>query len=236
MCTVTYLPLLEEGFIITSNRDENRSRAASMPAALDSESSKLVFPKDPKSGGSWICASKSGTVVCLLNGAYKKHKHRPPYRKSRGLVVLDVFSFTSVDEFLEEYSFSEIEPFTLILRDKSSLTELRWDGSESFINNLDVYKTHLWASSTLYPDAVIEKRKYWFNQWLQEQDQYKMEKIVHWHKSTGEGDTENDLVMNRNNIVETISITSVARQVDEVTMSYLDLLTEEHSEFSFETE
>lgn len=233
MCTVTYLPLKKGAFIITSNRDENRSRSASAPASLSAEESTLVFPKDPKSGGSWICASKDGRVVCLLNGAFEKHKHEPPYRKSRGLVVLESFSYPSFQHFTDSYKFEEIEPFTLVMRDKSNLRELRWDGKVKHLKDLDIYQEYLWASATLYSDHLIAKRKKWFLEWQDSYSNYHMDDIIHWHGHTGDGDSENDLVMNRNNIVETISITSVMQSDRSVSMKHKDLLNGSMTEFSF---
>lgn len=233
MCTVTYLPLSSKGYIISSNRDENRQRSASEPASLETHDSTLIFPKDPKSGGSWICSDSSGRSVCLLNGAFKKHKHQPPYRKSRGLVVLEVFNYESFTEFLDTYNLEDIEPFTLILRDEDQLRELRWDGEKKHITSLAIDKAHLWASSTLYNDELIQKRREWFNLWLRNTKNYNVEDIMAWHRHTGDGDSENDLVMNRNGMVETISISSILNSMDMKSMTHLDLLNETKTEHRY---
>ncbi|MBK9018424.1 MAG: NRDE family protein [Saprospiraceae bacterium] len=38
----------------------------------------LIFPRDTAAGGTWIAASDTNRVACLLNGAFVKHKHQPP--------------------------------------------------------------------------------------------------------------------------------------------------------------
>src|ERR1700747_27089 len=104
MCTVTYLPKTGASFILTSNRDELASRpAAELPKIHTVHGQKIIFPKDPVSGGTWIGISFKGQMVCLLNGAYEKHISDPPYRKSRGLVALDLFKYKNVQAFTSQY-------------------------------------------------------------------------------------------------------------------------------------
>jgi hypothetical protein len=37
----------------------------------------MIYPKDARSGGSWIVACHDETVACLLNGAFEKHEKNP---------------------------------------------------------------------------------------------------------------------------------------------------------------
>ena len=69
MCTVSFLPL-DNGFILTSNRDERALRKpAEFPATYQSNSGTVTFPRDGKAGGTWIAASKT-KMICLLNGGF----------------------------------------------------------------------------------------------------------------------------------------------------------------------
>ena len=98
MCTVTYFPLEQDGYILTSSRDEKSVRGIALPPRkylLDQQT--VFFPKDPDAGGTWFVTTGRDTTLCLLNGAFTKHEHEPPYRKSRGLVVLDYFKFRDTD-------------------------------------------------------------------------------------------------------------------------------------------
>src|SRR6476619_3650958 len=114
MCTVSFVPFTKNHFILTSNRDETTARGlASSPVIIEKETYKLVCPIDPLASGTWIAASNYGDMICLLNGAFKRHKHLPPYRKSRGLVVLDYFDTGEPEKFAAEYDLSNIEPFTM---------------------------------------------------------------------------------------------------------------------------
>src|SRR6476661_1017772 len=132
MCTVSFVPISESHFILTSNRDEGISRGlASAPEIIEKEKYRILCPVDPLASGTWIAASDYGDLICLLNSAFKKHKQQPPYRKSRGLVVMDYFDFADPGKFVNEYDLSGIEPFTMVMvhhQPKTVLFELRWDG------------------------------------------------------------------------------------------------------------
>ncbi len=226
MCTVSYLPLGKQQFILTSNRDEASVRAAIAPHILAGKQSQLLFPKDPLAGGTWICASNDNRMLCLLNGAFVYHNRQTPYRKSRGLVVLDFFNeYTNAQAFLNHYPLNNIEPFTLVIYDNDNLYELKWDGEQKHIRPLDANKAYIWSSATLYTAEIKNKREQWFTNWLQAypNKQYTAQDIVHFHRTGGEGDPQNDLVMNRCDIVQTVSITNIVKTPTQFNMTYYDL-------------
>jgi uncharacterized protein with NRDE domain len=81
--------------IVTSNRDEAVLRTAIPPKTYLIDGKKITFPKDPKAGGTWYAVAENGILLVLLNGAEEKHEHQPPYKRSRGLVVLEIISSDS---------------------------------------------------------------------------------------------------------------------------------------------
>ena len=224
MCTVTYLPTGKDAFILTSNRDESSIRPTHPPTIAEVDGLQLLFPKDTFAGGSWICLSDQNRMVNLLNGAFEKHEWNPPYRKSRGLVLLDIFKYSKPDQFISEYDLDGIEPFTMVIYDQGNLSEFRWDGKERSLKSKSPDQPHIWSSASLYPKHVREKRKEWFETWLKGRKQYDSEEILHFHKHGGEGDKENDLIMNRYNMVQTVSITSIIKEPGNATMIYNDLI------------
>ena len=232
MCTVTFLPTGKDAFILTSNRDESGMRPTDPPAITESEGVQLLFPKDAFAGGSWICLSNQNRVVNLLNGAFEKHEWNPPYRKSRGLVLLDFFKFHDAGHFNKEYNLKGIEPFTLVIYEQEKLAEFRWDGNEMSIVPKDTSLPHIWSSASLYPKLVREKRKSWFKEWLKDRNSYTWEEVLHFHKHGGEGDKENDFVMNRYGVVQTVSITSIIKNTDDATMIYHDLIKQSSTKAS----
>ena len=229
MCTLTYLPLENNQFIITTNRDESVLRQAALPPQiLQGERGRILCPVDVQGGGTWIATSDSGITACLLNGAFEKHIPSGPYRMSRGKVVLELFDYEDVDTFAEACNLNSIEPFTLVLvenKQNLKLMELRWDGTQKYIQDLDTQIPHLWASATLYSPETIAKRRQWFASWLSESWAFTRENIVAFHKSAGEGDPENDLVMQRGTQLRTVSITSVTGSNRDAEMYYEDLLS-----------
>lgn len=229
MCVVTYLPEADGGFILTSNRDESIRRPAAIPPRRYLVEEQLItFPKDAQAGGTWIATTKHRTL-CLLNGAFQKHAHRPPYRRSRGLVVLDAFSYDSPHTFAREYDFTAIEPFTLVMLDKTTdlltLHELRWDGTKAHFNCLTTDKPRIWSSVTLYSEAVVREREGWFQAWLDAPRADIAREIIAFHTSAGKGDPANDLRVDRGNL-KTVSITQIRAQSDGVSVFYQDFLHE----------
>lgn len=224
MCTVSYIPLKKNGFLLTSNRDEAVNRATVIfPSTLTTNKSTVYFPKDGLAGGSWIACSENLTA-CLLNGAYLKHERAASYKISRGLMLLAAFSYKTVQQFIADYDFKEIEPFTLILVYKNetiNLFEIRWDGSQLHFKELAAQKPYIWASATLYSPDVISQRQAMFDTLLHDFN-YTQEEIIHFHSFKTE-DHENGIMMNRGE-KQTISITSIKSTSEATTMLYTDLM------------
>lgn len=228
MCTVTYLPTNEGQYILTSNRDEWPGRPTSTPIKHEGpDGQTLLYPTDCMAGGSWIAISNNGATACLLNGAFERHNRNPSYRRSRGLVLVDAFAYDSFSEFVAEYDFTEIEPFTLLFLHDKVLNELRWDGTQTHNSLPDQTQPHIWASATLYTPEYIAKRKVWFDEWLQTHHEYTPEEIMQFHHTGGEGNKYNDIIMNREGLVQTVSITCVVHTAQRVEMIYEDLLSGE---------
>jgi len=222
MCTVTYLPFVD-GFTITSNRDEYFARKTHPPQKFDNG---LVYPKDALAGGTWIAAHTNGRVACLLNGAFEKHKHQPPYSKSRGLILLESFAFDDAENFAQNIDLTGVEPFTLILADANKLIEFRWDETQKHIAQKDKNQPHLWASATLYGPLAQQNRQAWFAKWLQEHATAAEKNILAFHTSQHGHDIENDVVMERPNGVKTVSVSKVQVAKNNSLFTYVDLLTQ----------
>lgn len=224
MCTVTYIPQPDGHFILSSNRDENAARSPQALHVDETNGLRVLFPRDTGAGGTWIAASDDNRVACLLNGAFVKHRHEPPYRRSRGLMVLDFFAFESAPDFAERFAFEGIEPFTFVIVDKGTPFELRWDGMQTYFKQLSPLGKYLWSSATLYPGEVGLMRQGWFKAWLEDREDFSLSAIQDFHRSGGAGDTWNGFVMNRENKVQTVSITNVVKNADGIQMIYHDLL------------
>ncbi len=229
MCTVSFV-CSNNKIIITSNRDEQVLRPAIEPKNYLINNKNIFFPKDPKAGGTWFAVTENSTVLGLLNGASEKHKWQPPYRKSRGLIVLDIISSESAIDFWKEINLLEIEPFTLVLYQDQKLYQLRWDGLMKETVLLDTNKNYVWSSSTLYPKDIREKRSEWFYQFLETKPEISEIEMFNFHRYTENENSENGLIINRNDHLKTLSITQTVIEDNKVSLMHYDLLN--HKEFA----
>ena len=230
MCTVSFIPV-RDSFFISSNRDEKLTRRrAIFPVAYKQGENYLIYPKDAEAGGTWIVMKENGDCAVLLNGAFLPHVSKPPYQKSRGLILLDLISDLRPSQGFVKINLENIEPFTLILLEGGSLYEFRWDGQERYCRQLAPHRPYIWSSCTLYDGPVIKKRERWFATFLNRNPHPTQRDILNFHRFTGEGDKANDLLMSRDNLYSTVSITSIHLTADRGSMKYLDVLANDVTE------
>ena len=224
MCTVTYLPS-SEGYILTSNRDEDPRRASSQLDCRILAGQKLLYPIDTGAGGTWIAGSNADRAICVLNGAHRPYKRRPPYRRSRGMMALDYFCFEGAEAFFREYTFRNMEPFTLIIIENHSLWDLRWDGEKTYLLPLEADEPFIWSSASLYTAEASERRARWFYEWLTQHDRpFTPSDILDLHRSGGVGDRNIDFVMDRGAHLRTLSMTQIVRTNGHLTLNHTPIL------------
>ncbi|WP_438977772.1 NRDE family protein [Polaribacter sp.] len=229
MCTVTYLPIADNQFILTSNRDETPLRKTIPPKKYVEDGVTLTYPKDEIAGGTWIGVSSKNRVVCLLNGGFVNHKRKLPYKMSRGIIVKNILIVDNAIAFINEFDFTNIEPFTLILIDwdvKLVTYELVWDGVKKHFKPL-AQEPKIWSSSPLYTPEMKAEREMWFTNWLENNKKDSLKNILEFHKNNSLGTKETSPKMKRK-FVETVSITSIKKE-KKVEISYIDFNTKNHS-------
>ena len=222
MCTVTYIPVKDSCYII-SNRDERFIRKEAIPPAANNMNGNiLLYPKDADAGGTWITATGDGHAGVLLNGAFEKHMPSPPYRKSRGLVFLEIMEAECPVSFFSAINLRDIEPFTLITL-AGELHECRWNGRQKFILPLQKQQPYIWSSVTLYDEMIKKEREKWFSEFIEKHPMPTMTEALAFHQFAGEGDQHKDLRMNRKNEVFTVSITGMHIRKQDCRMRYHEL-------------
>ena len=222
MCTVTFIPFGNSIFI-TSNRDESPSRQSSgLTSRHTLDGPAIHYPLDIESNGSWIALSDTGRSVCLLNGGFVPFIPDPPYRLSRGQVVMDAASTPDVLPFVENYNLEGVAPFTLLTFEKNILIQTVWDGFKRHIDELPNDQPQLWSSVTLYPPEIRAWRTEIFKQWVKERQAFDRDSIMAFH-CLKKGDATNDFIMNRNEVVKTLSVTSIQLEKHKASMLHLDL-------------
>ncbi len=234
MCTVTIFYKGNNDFVLTSNRDEAPNRKALAPEFYTINNTKMIFPKDPVSNGTWIGASDKKRLICLLNGGFLKHKRKKEYRLSRGVVVKELLASKTIEPAVNEYNFTNIEPFTLVISEWSSglkFYELVWDGEQKHFTKLPL-GTYIWSSSTLYTEGMKEERLSWFSNFKKAQP-LNAQKLLEFHKTAGKDNLDYGVVMNRE-FVRTTSITQIEKTNERLNMSYEDLNSSEIKNKVFE--
>lgn len=234
MCTVSFVRSGNK-IILTSNRDEAVERPALAPQLYAIGHQTVYYPKDPKAGGTWFVVSEKANVIVLLNGASEKHQWKPPYRKSRGLIVLDLIAADSPVGAWNNIDLNAIEPFTLIVYEQAKLHQLRWNGLEKETVALNAHQSHIWSSAPLYPQDVREKRAQWLGEFLAMKPNVSASEMFDFHRHTEASDHENGLVISRYGLLQTLSITQVVLENDRVRLSHHDLIGQSESEHSFLT-
>lgn len=228
MCTVTFYPLSNSEFVLTSNRDEAPNRATLAPEIYKKENLELLYPKDAVAGGTWIGASTQKRILTLMNGGFVAHKRKEKYRLSRGIVVLELLETNSVRDFLTDFDFDGIEPFTVIMLDwqeKPELLQIVWDEKKLHIDSLAL-QPRIWSSSPLYTPEMHSKREEWFSLFLQENRLARPSDLWQFHHEAGGDHKEISLQIDRG-YVRTKSITQFILSTQTIESTYHDLETGE---------
>jgi len=234
MCTLTYYPQSKTSFVLTHNRDELVSRGvAHHPKKQRVNNVDLLFPQDPDAGGTWIALGE-GRSACLLNGAFERYRHTPPYKKSRGLVLLESFDYKTGFGFASDYDFSGVAPFTLVLADHAldlSLIELKWDGDVLHRFEHNPQEAHIWSAATLYIPEVRMEREAWFAEYRRTRGPLSEEELIEFHMFGGVGDPHKDLRVKKGK-ASTVSISQI-RKSTASSLWYKDLIANTVSECQY---
>lgn len=161
MCIVSIFSEPSGNFILTQNRDESVLRPSSQDfTTREIYNQSFNAPIDLVSKGTWIYDSVN-FVCCILNGEYKKHAHRPPYRMSRGLIILELLKYNSIDQFIKKVELEGIEPFTMIMLNRNTDEKkiLVWDETQKHLEDLSGQKLIVRSSSTLYSESEKETHR-----------------------------------------------------------------------------
>lgn len=232
MCTVTFVPTGNNNFILTSNRDEQKTRKTIPPQKYIEQHTTLLFPKDELAGGTWIGISDKQRLVCVLNGAFKKHIKKANHQKSRGIIAKELLKTSNIKQLIDTIDLNFVEPFTMIIVEWNThlcLYEFIWDDTQKHFQKLaNVPK--IWSSATLYSNSSKKRRTQWFYDWVELGD-FSQQSILKFHHSEI-GNKEQAIFMKRS-YVETVSITSVEKKTAIVTMHYEDVNQQKTTKVTF---
>jgi len=228
MCTVVYIPK-DNSVFFASLRDESPLREQAIePRINNTDAVQYLAPKDALAGGSWVGVNEFNNVIILLNGGFENHKKQNNYRKSRGLIVTELLqSELPVIEW-NLMDMTNIEPFTLVVWSDHNLFQLVWDGQEKHKTLMDTTIPHIWSSSTLYNPSIKRHRKQLFNDWVKTNQPISSHSVLHFFKSFV--DKDNGFIMNRSEILSTLSYSFIEIQNSEKAIfNYLDFQSNQNT-------
>ncbi len=233
MCTVSFV-YANDSFLLTSNRDEKITRPSAIePKIYQTESKKIIYPKDAKAGGTWFVVDEFGNAIILLNGGKTKHIPKEKYRLSRGIIVLELMSSNAIVSTWKTIDLNNIEPFTLLVLEGQQPYQLQWSGEEKFTDELEINQTYIWSSSTLYTPDIQQQRADWFVKYMNENKEISAEKMNFFHKNTEPKDDKNGLIINRDNLYKTLSVTQAVISGNSVFVHHSDLIQDKDYSITF---
>ncbi|MCF8378413.1 MAG: NRDE family protein [Bacteroidales bacterium] len=227
MCTVSYIPLSDQSFVLTHSRDETIKRPiSSPPMEKNAVNETVLYPIDPKGKGTWIGASRSGRMASLLNGGSHRHEFNPPYKHSRGLIIPEYFNHVNFEHFFNVYDFDGLEPFTLLIFEDNKIYKTVKSENDIKVSILDNSRPYMFTSSSLYPPETDHARRLDFNRWLPGKFQPTDQEILEFHKKHLFEYTKNVYRPDEGHIIKTVSITMIKNSKIGVEMDYYDLVND----------
>lgn len=227
MCTLSWV-IEAEGYQLFFNRDEQKHRAPALsPEIFNSNKLSVVMPVDPIGKGSWIASNELGVTVCLLNN----YQGNTPIGDliSRGQIVKTLVMTNSVIDLksaLFEIPLSQFAPFTVVIfypSNTHSVLSYCWDGET--LNEISAASPMI--SSGIALQEVTDYRK----------DIYKLitikgvtsARLSEFHQHQHQQYGHLSVRMSRDD-AQTVSVTNVVVNRDEIQMNYRPVVLDEKYE------
>lgn len=162
MCTVSWLTG-SDGYTLCFNRDERFSRAPAVaPAERLRDGVRFLAPLDGDAGGTWFSVNEFGVSLGLLNRYLVPGYLAPASPRSRGLLVLDLVSASTMPDALVRltpYLLGVTQPFTLIIAEPWQAAVIAtWDGG-TLATAAQTEPGFLRTSSSVTEPEVAEARR-----------------------------------------------------------------------------
>lgn len=184
--------------IITSNRDEQRSRKNSLvPEIITSGNRKSILARDAQAQGTWLLTDNFGRTAVLLNGAFTTHTPTPPYRESRGIILMNLFQEEPFKSAFLFYNLENIEPFQVIYVAPDYALQCVWDGEQKHVFQIDLSKPQVYFSPTLYEHSQQEVKRKNFLSTFEKTDSITKAELFDFHTANKEENSDLNFFMNR---------------------------------------
>ena len=159
MCIISFYRN-EDEFVLTHNRDEEINRSSSKEIVEQKRFDKTYFsPVDERANGTWIFYSEQ-YVACILNGGIEKPTlFKEKYRESRGIILLDLLKYNSVNEFIDSGVDSLNSVYKLIKKQDRMLTLASFYDEENHhaLNALSLPLGYILEEINVLLDSQVEQ-------------------------------------------------------------------------------
>ncbi|HPE58208.1 MAG TPA: NRDE family protein [Bacteroidales bacterium] len=224
---LSYIPLENGQYILTQNRDESIMRPNSTPPIKKQVGGvSVVYPVDPQGWGTWLGVSSAGHAAALINGGLQPHKHHPPYRHSRGLIIPAFLTSFDFEFFYRNYDFSDLEPFTMLLIDKDRLFEIIKTEDSIQLKEHDPGKPLFRLSYQLYPEDSINERSLHFYRWYYKHKHLNENEVLNYHLANKYELPEIPKNDTGKHILKTVSITQAVKKGNKFRMNFYDAVND----------
>ena len=160
MCTLSW-QIRDNRLTVVFNRDERFSRPDAHPPDTETiDGVRVLAPRDPEGGGTWIAANEFGMVVCLMNN-YRAGSHEEPDKvyQSRGLLVRSLSPFSDLHRLRKKLADIELHsyrPFHLVVfAGTFPPVEWQWNGRQ--LTEI-VGAPPVLTSAGILPDYIARRR------------------------------------------------------------------------------
>jgi len=218
LCTLSFIKI-PNGIRLIHSRDEQRTRAPGQPPSVWSvDEHKLLSPRDPDAGGTWVALRDDGVILAVMN----RNPEPPPTLNrsslsSRGLLIGDLAAQPpeALESALQEIQAAKFAPFRAFAaippRDgkPAVLAAAEWQARSASPQSRPKVTTHqlpaCWASSGL-GDSVVADRLPLFDRTVTPNPTAESQAAFHNHAWPSRG--EASVFMSRPD-AHTVSITTV---------------------------
>lgn len=231
MCTLTWR-LEADGFDLRFNRDELHTRAVETPPEFSrAVATRMLAPRDPDGGGTWLFVNEHGVACALLNDYStsmppKETRAVPEAWSSRGRLVLDCGASRSLEELADRLALRALhtKPFHLLglsndgaaQRDRARLWH--WDGRS--LATTEVAPRGILTSSSFQTQSVLASRRSEFDALLARTPTHELcATLSTWHRSHDPARPAHSVLMRRADAA-TRSITEIQVRDKRVHLDY----------------
>jgi hypothetical protein len=235
MCTVTIVPLDDNGFRLVCNRDERRSRADARPPVRRLVGGIMAaFPVDPVGGGTWIGINEAGIAMAILNRTPRMEASHLPTSapaRSRGVIIPKLLRHRNLDVAVEAARVAvgsgRFAPFSLVIADAHRVGVLSTDGDVLSGDELNLSHPLLFTSSSLGDEVVEGPRRQLFESLVLEERADWLLGQFRYHRTQWTARPDISVLMERVD-ARTVSRTVIDASSGEASLHYEPLAARDH--------